>query len=142
MKEDILINITPQETRIAIVSEGTTQELHIERSLTRGLAGNIYLGRVVRVLPGMQSAFIDIGLERAAFLHIDDIFEAHQDKTSARQACSDLQKAYRRTVDHGTRHKRPHRYQGRTSFHTDFHCRKDAGLPARGTPHRHIPAHS
>ena len=83
MKEDILINITPQETRIAIVSEGTTQELHIERSLTRGLAGNIYLGRVVRVLPGMQSAFIDIGLERAAFLHIDDIFEAHQDKTSA-----------------------------------------------------------
>ncbi len=82
MKEDILINITPQETRIAIVSEGTTQELHIERSLTRGLAGNVYLGRVVRVLPGMQSAFIDIGLERAAFLHIDDIFEAHRDKTS------------------------------------------------------------
>lgn len=83
MKEDILINITPQETRIAIISEGTTQELHIERSLTRGLAGNIYLGRVVRVLPGMQSAFIDIGLERAAFLHIDDIFEAHQNKTSS-----------------------------------------------------------
>ena len=54
MKEDILINITPQETRIAIVSEGTTQELHIERSLTRGLAGNIYLGRVVRVLPGID----------------------------------------------------------------------------------------
>ena len=77
MKEDILINITPQETRIAIVSEGTVQELHIERSQTRELAGNVYLGRVVRVLPGMQSAFVDIGLERAAFLHIDDILEAH-----------------------------------------------------------------
>ncbi len=77
MKEDILINITPQETRIAIVSEGTVQELHIERSQTRELAGNIYLGRVVRVLPGMQSAFVDIGLERAAFLHIDDILAAH-----------------------------------------------------------------
>ncbi len=82
MKEDILINVTPQETRIAIVSEGSTQELHIERSQTRGLAGNIYLGRVVRVLPGMQSAFIDIGLERAAFLHIDDILEAHHNETS------------------------------------------------------------
>ncbi len=77
MKEDILINITPQETRIAIVSEGTVQELHIERSQTRELAGNVYQGRVVRVLPGMQSAFVDIGLERAAFLHIDDILEAH-----------------------------------------------------------------
>lgn len=77
MKEDVLINITPQETRIALVSEGTVQGLHIERSQTKELAGNIYLGRVVRVLPGMQSAFVDIGLERAAFLHIDDILEAH-----------------------------------------------------------------
>lgn len=81
MKEEVLINITPQETRIAIVSEGSAQELHIERTQTRGLAGNVYLGRVVRVLPGMQSAFVDIGLERAAFLHIDDIFEAHHTET-------------------------------------------------------------
>ncbi len=84
MKEDILINITPQETRIAIVSEGATQELHIERTQTRGLAGNVYLGRVVRVLPGMQSAFVDIGLERAAFLHIDDILEAHHTEPSGK----------------------------------------------------------
>lgn len=76
MSEDILINITPQETRIAIVTQGTVQELHVERTLTRGLAGDIYLGKVVRVLPGMQSAFIDIGLERAAFLHIADIWDA------------------------------------------------------------------
>src|SRR5438874_11154672 len=76
MNEDILINITPQETRVALVVQGAVQELHIERTLTRGLAGNVYLGKVVRVLPGMQSAFIDIGLERAAFLHVADIWEA------------------------------------------------------------------
>ncbi|RZI43680.1 ribonuclease G [Herbaspirillum sp. HC18] len=76
MSEDILINITPQETRVALIVQGAVQELHIERTLSRGLAGNVYLGKVVRVLPGMQSAFIDIGLERAAFLHVADIWEA------------------------------------------------------------------
>ena len=71
--EDILINWTPQETRVAIVENGSVQELHIERTLERGLVGNIYSGKVARVLPGMQSAFIDIGLERAAFLHVADL---------------------------------------------------------------------
>lgn len=78
MNEEILINTAPQETRVAITLQGSIQELHIERSLSKGLTGNIYLGKVVRVLPGMQSAFIDIGLERAAFLHIADIWEAKQ----------------------------------------------------------------
>ncbi|HXW64036.1 MAG TPA: ribonuclease G [Burkholderiaceae bacterium] len=76
--EDILINITPQETRVAILLAGVVQELHVERTATRGLVGNVYVGRVVRVLPGMQSAFIDIGLERAAFLHVADIWETRQ----------------------------------------------------------------
>lgn len=71
--EDILINWTPQETRVAVVENGAVQELHIERTLERGLVGNVYLGKVARVLPGMQSAFIDIGLERAAFLHVADL---------------------------------------------------------------------
>jgi Rne/Rng family ribonuclease len=71
--QDILINWTPQETRVAVVENGAVQELHIERALERGLVGNIYAGKVVRVLPGMQSAFIDIGLERAAFLHVADV---------------------------------------------------------------------
>jgi len=71
--EDILINWSPQETRVAIVENGAVQELHIERTLERGLVGNIYSGKVARVLPGMQSAFIDIGLERAAFLHVADL---------------------------------------------------------------------
>ncbi|MGI4814581.1 MAG: ribonuclease G [Janthinobacterium lividum] len=74
MNEEILINVTPQETRVAMVQQGAVQELHLERTLSRGRVGNVYLGKVVRVLPGMQSAFIDIGLERAAFLHVADIW--------------------------------------------------------------------
>ncbi len=74
--QDILINWAPQETRVAIVENGAVQELHVERALERGLVGNIYTGRVARVLPGMQSAFIDIGLERAAFLHVADVHVA------------------------------------------------------------------
>ncbi len=76
--EDILVNITPQETRVAILLASAVQELHIERTASRGLVGNVYVGRVARVLPGMQSAFIDIGLERAAFLHVADIWETRQ----------------------------------------------------------------
>lgn len=75
MSEQFLINFTPQETRVALLQQGAVQELHIERSNGCGFVGNIYLGRVVRVLPGMQSAFIDIGLERTAFLHVADIWE-------------------------------------------------------------------
>jgi ribonuclease G len=71
--QDILINWSPQETRVAMVENGAVQELHIERTLERGQVGNVYLGKVVRVLPGMQSAFVDIGLERAAFLHVADL---------------------------------------------------------------------
>ena len=76
MSEEILVNVTPQETRVAVLHLGSVQELHIERAQCRGLVSNVYMGRVVRVLPGMQSAFIDIGLERAAFLHVAVIWEA------------------------------------------------------------------
>jgi ribonuclease G len=75
MAEDILINVTPQETRVAVIASGAVQELHVEREASRGIVGNIYMGRVARVLPGMQSAFVEIGLERAAFLHVADIWE-------------------------------------------------------------------
>jgi ribonuclease G len=73
MQQEILINWSPQETRVAVVENGAVQELHVERSLERGIVGNVYLGKVARVLPGMQSAFIDIGLEKAAFLHVADL---------------------------------------------------------------------
>lgn len=73
MSEEILINVTPPETRVAVVENGVLQELIIERTRKRGLVGNIYKGEVCRVLPGMQAAFVDIGLSRAAFLHISDL---------------------------------------------------------------------
>jgi ribonuclease G len=75
VSEEILINVTPQETRVAVLGAGQVQEILVERAASRGLVGNIYMGRVARVLPGMQSAFIDAGLERAAFLHVADIWE-------------------------------------------------------------------
>lgn len=73
MSEEILVNVTPRETRVALLENGVLHEVMIERSHSRGLVGNIYKGRVSRVLPGMQAAFIDIGLSRTAFLHANDI---------------------------------------------------------------------
>ena len=71
--EEILINITPQETRVAVIENGTLQEVSIERQSSRGIVGNIYKGKVNRVLPGMEAAFVDIGLDKAGFLHVSDI---------------------------------------------------------------------
>ena len=73
MSEEILINVTPQETRVAVVENGILQEIYIERSQKLGLVGSIFKGSVSRVLPGMQAAFINIGLERTGFLHTSDI---------------------------------------------------------------------
>ena len=73
MSEEILINVTPPETRVAVIENGVLQELIIERSRERGLVGNIYKGEVCRVLPGMQAAFVDIGLPKAAFIHLSDL---------------------------------------------------------------------
>jgi ribonuclease G len=72
-KEEVLINVTPREVRAALLENGILQEVYIERDTRRGLISNIYKGRVSRVLPGMQAAFVDIGLERTAFLHASDI---------------------------------------------------------------------
>ncbi len=73
LREEILINVTPQETRVATLENGMLQEIYVERVKNRGIVGNIYVGRVVRVLPGMQAAFVEIGLERTAFLHARDL---------------------------------------------------------------------
>ncbi|GAA3570470.1 MULTISPECIES: ribonuclease G [Marinobacter] len=73
MSEEILINVTPVETRVALVENGMLQEAYIERTSRKGIVGNIYRGKVVRVLPGMEAAFVDIGLERAAFIHASDV---------------------------------------------------------------------
>ena len=73
MTAEILINVTPRESRAAFVENGVLQDVYIERANHRGITGNIYKGRVSRVLPGMQAAFVDVGLERTAFLHVSDI---------------------------------------------------------------------
>ena len=78
MTQEILVNITPQETRVAVLDNGSLQEIHIERARARGLVGNIYQGEVVRVLPGMQAAFVEAGLARTAFLHASDITAGRQ----------------------------------------------------------------
>lgn len=82
--EEILINFTPMETRVAVIENGMPQEIYVERSAKRGIVGNIYKGKVVRVLPGMQAAFVDVGLERAAFIHVEDVLpqNSHEDKSS------------------------------------------------------------
>ncbi|MGL5006244.1 MAG: ribonuclease G [Plesiomonas sp.] len=73
MTAELLINVTPSETRVAMIEGGVLQEVHIEREAKRGIVGNIYKGKISRVLPGMQAAFVDIGLDKAAFLHASDI---------------------------------------------------------------------
>ncbi len=84
LTEEILVNVTPQETRVAVIEQGVTQEVYVERAASHGLVGNITMGRVVRVLPGMQSAFIDIGGERTAFLHVADIWGNRQNGDPAK----------------------------------------------------------
>jgi ribonuclease G len=75
MSEEILINVTPRETRVALVENGVLQEMNIERTARRGLVGGIFKGAVSRVMPGMDAAFIDIGLEKAAFIHASDVID-------------------------------------------------------------------
>src|SRR5262245_27572681 len=73
MQSELLINRDLGETRVALLEEGVVKELYVERDDERGVAGNVYLGKVTRVLPGMDAAFVEIGLERAAFLYVDDV---------------------------------------------------------------------
>ena len=81
MSSEIICNTTGRETRVALLENGKLVELHIDRGDNRGFVGNVYLGKVVRVLPGMQAAFVDIGLERAGFLYVGDIYAELLDMT-------------------------------------------------------------
>ena len=81
MTKDLIVSSTPRETRVALLEDGVVAELFIEREAHRGNVGNIYRGRVTRVLPGMQSAFVDIGLERDAFLYVEDVLDGARTRT-------------------------------------------------------------
>ena len=100
MSEEILINVTPRETRVAVVENGMLQELHIERASRRGVVGNVYKGRVQRVMPGMQAAFVEIGLGRAGFLHASDILRVPQVQAGESEE-------HRRCRRHRRRHRSP-----------------------------------
>jgi len=92
LNEDIYINVTPFETRVALICQGVVQELQLERTSYRGQVGSIRLGRVVRVLPGMQSAFVEIGLDKAAFIHIVDVREHRHERTAGVTATTPIEK--------------------------------------------------
>jgi Rne/Rng family ribonuclease len=96
MTAEILVNIGPRESRAALLENGVLQEIFIERASRRGMVGNVYKGRVSRVLPGMQAAFVDAGLERTAFLHVDDIAAAHVLLDAQRVVAGDVPARQRR----------------------------------------------
>lgn len=136
--ETVLVNITPQETRVAVLEENNICELHIERNSGHSLVGNIYLGVVKRVLPGMQSAFIDIGLERAAFLHIVDVLEQRRNPDETQRIEHMLFEGQSVLVQVI---KRPHQYQRRAAFHPNLTGRPFPRPSSARRPHRHFPTH-
>ena len=130
MTNSLVINCTPHETRIGVMEEGRVVELMIERRKNKGLLGNIYKGRVTRVLPGMQAAFVDIGLERAAFLYVADVTDSRHSRSTSNSmsetrsefspADSDI--IARRSGDYGPGLQRAPRYQGRSGDSKCEHC--------------------
>ena len=82
VKAEILMNIAAHEKRVAVIENGVLQEVHFERENQRGIVGNIYKGKITRVLPGMQAAFVDIGLERSGFLHVSDVMPIASDESA------------------------------------------------------------
>ncbi|XOF34242.1 MAG: Rne/Rng family ribonuclease [Candidatus Electrothrix sp. YB6] len=127
MYVDIVINATPYENRIAVVERGNLLEFHIERPDDKGLVGNIYCGRVVRVLPGMQAAFVEIGLDRTGFLYVDDIHTAMSQPEQGTAGCGPVQRK------NGTYYKEENK--GNTSTSTPpgiVHKRKASAGPSIG----------
>src|SRR5512141_1537020 len=76
MSSEIIVNAGREETRVALLENGLVTEIYIDRKKDRGIAGNLYKGKVMKVLPGMQAAFVDIGLEKSAFLYVGDVFDS------------------------------------------------------------------
>ena len=93
MTKDLIVSSTPQETKVALLDDGVVSEIFIEREAHRGIVGNLYKGKVTRVLPGMQSAFVDIGQERDAFLYVADVFEELDENLLADKIGHDWQNA-------------------------------------------------
>lgn len=133
MSEEILINVTPVETRVALVENGMLQEAYIERTSRKGIVGNIYKGKVVRVLPGMEAAFVDIGLERAAFIHASDVVTSQQPASDAprhRKRFRISAPCSEKGSPRGSGHQGPHWNQGCTADHPAIHPLALSGIHA------------
>jgi len=107
MSSELIINVTSHETRVALMENGTLSELHIERESDKGIAGNLYKGRIQRVLPGMQAAFVDVGLARSAFLYVDDVYTSSRATGSLRSVYKDEQDDLELAVDDTNEPLRP-----------------------------------
>src|SRR5262247_2982544 len=108
MQKELIISTTPQETKLAILEDDELVEFYIERHRSQGIVGNLYKGRVMKVLPGMQSAFVDIGLDRDAFLYVSDFteFMEEEEEVDFREV-SEEQRAPARIEDRARRGERP-----------------------------------
>ena len=145
---EILVNVAPRETRAAILENGVVQEMHIERTSRRGLVSNLYKGRVSRVLPGMQAAFVEIGLERTAFLHAADIARSAAEDTLVGRRCAqcaaggghpppgELRRRHPGAGDQGS-----DRHQGRASHHLHRAALALSGVHAARRGRRRVGAH-
>lgn len=101
MTEDVLINVNPFETRVALLERGNLMDLHLQRATGASVNGNVYRGRVVRILPGMQAAFVDLGLERPGFLHVRDIRGSHWPDVETARGSGDAAPAIERLLREG-----------------------------------------
>lgn len=144
MTAELLVNVTPSETRVAYIDGGILQEIHIEREARRGIVGNIYKGRVSRVLPGMQAAFVDIGLDKAAFLHASDIMphtECVAGEEQKQFAVRDISELVRQGQDLMVQVVKDPRYQRRPPDHRYHHSLSLSGLYARRFARRRLSAY-
>lgn len=144
MTAELLVNVTPSETRVAYIDGGILQEIHIEREARRGIVGNIYKGRVSRVLPGMQAAFVDIGLDKAAFLHASDIMphtECVAGEEQKQFAVRDISELVRQGQDLMVQVVKDPRHQRRPSDYRHYLTLPLSGLYARRVTRRRFAAH-
>ena len=154
----LVVNADGPETRVALVENGLLAELYIERKRERGIAGNIYKGRVERVLPGMQAAFINIGLEKSAYIHVSDVRGTPDDLKRLMTAGRGPRRRRRRSADHCQRgadrgpaqgragdhrpgHEGAHQHEGRPDDPVHLVAGPSPGVHADGRSHRHLPPH-
>jgi Rne/Rng family ribonuclease len=144
MYKQLIINVSNHETRVALLEDGTIVELYVDRGDDSNVAGNIYKGRVLRVLPGMQAAFVDVGLNQAAFIYVDDVYTNDIEEyerlfqIDAEELPAEPE-SFRGPGDIGPGHQISHRDQRGTNFVFCFFARPLPGADAQIRSYRHFP---